>query len=117
MGRENGSADWENVDGSCPWPQAKPIPDRRFGRRNSSMTDLQPDHFSQFIASIFAKAGVFEPWAETILLVDRRYVGRKFRAGGYQVVWWIEKNVIEVFNQDGQSLENLDLGQKVGMTA
>ena len=81
------------------------------------MTDQQPNQFSQFIASVFAKQGISEPWAETILLVDRRYVGRKFRAGGIQVVWWIEKNVIEVFDQNGQSLETVDLGQKLGVTA
>jgi len=81
------------------------------------MTDQQPDQFSQLIASVFAKQGISEPWAETILLVDRRYVGRKFRAGGFQVVWWIEKNVAEVFDQDGQSLETIDLEQKLGKTA
>jgi hypothetical protein len=61
--------------------------------------------------------GISEPWAETILLVDRRYVGRKFRAGGVQIVWWIEKNVVEVFDEDGQSVETINLEQKLGMTA
>ena len=81
------------------------------------MPDLQPDQFSQFIASIFAKQGISERWAETILLVDRRYVGRKFRAGGIQIVWWIEKNVVEVFDQDGQVVESIDLEQKLEKSA
>ena len=81
------------------------------------MPIVQVDQFSQFIASIFAKLGISEPWAETILLVDRRYVGRKFRAGGVQIVWWIEKNVVEVFDQDGQVVESIGLEQKLGMTA
>jgi hypothetical protein len=81
------------------------------------MTDLQTDQFSQFIASVFAKQGITERWAETSLLVDRRYVGRKFKAGGIQLVWWIEKNVVEVFDQDSQSIETIELEQKLGMTA
>jgi hypothetical protein len=79
------------------------------------MPDIQPDFSSQFIASIFAKLGVNHPWAETILLRDRHYVGRKFRAGGYQVVWWIEKNVVEVFDQDGQIVETIGLEQNLEM--
>jgi hypothetical protein len=81
------------------------------------MTELQPDQFSQLIASVFSKHGISEPWSETFLLIDRRYAGRKFRAGVIQIVWWIEKNLIEVFDQDGQSVETIDLGQKLGMTA
>jgi hypothetical protein len=38
------------------------------------MMDTQPDQFSQLIASVFAKLGISEPWAETILLHDRRYI-------------------------------------------
>ena len=81
------------------------------------MTDLHSDHYSQLISSIFAKLGISERWTETILLVDCRYVGRKFRAGGFQIVWWIEKNVVEVFNQNGKSLETIELEKKLGMTA
>jgi hypothetical protein len=81
------------------------------------MTDLQPDQFSQLIASIFTKMGISEPWAETFLLVDRRYVGRKFKAGCIQIVWWIEKNLVEVFDQDGKSLEIIDLAHKLGIAA
>jgi hypothetical protein len=81
------------------------------------MTDLQTDQFSQFIASVFAKQGITERWAETFLLVDRRYVGRKFKAGGIQVVWWIEKNVVEVFDQDSQSIETIDIKPKLEKSA
>jgi hypothetical protein len=85
--------------------------------RSDFMTNLQSDQFPQFIASIFTKMGISEPWAETNLLADRRYVGRKFRAGGIQIVWWIEKNLIEVFDQDGKSLEIIDLAHKLGIAA
>jgi hypothetical protein len=72
---------------------------------------------TEVITSIFAQKGVNPPFIETILLRDRFYVGRKFRAGGFQVIWWVEKNVIEVFDQDGQVVESIGLEQKLGMTA
>jgi hypothetical protein len=81
------------------------------------MPDNQPNQFSQLIASIFAKLGISEPWAETILLVDRRYVGRKFRAGGIQIIWWIEKNLVEVVDEDLQVVESLGLEQKLEKSA
>jgi hypothetical protein len=76
------------------------------------MMDNQPDQFSQLITSVFAKFGINPPFMETILLRDRFYLGRKFRAGGFQVVWWIEKNVVEAFNEDGQSVESVSLEQE-----
>jgi hypothetical protein len=70
---------------------------------------------TEIIASIFAQKGVNPPFIETILLRDGFYVGRKFRAGGFQVIWWAEKNVIEVFDEDGQSMETIGLEQKLEM--
>jgi hypothetical protein len=81
------------------------------------MRDQQAEQFPQFIASLFTKLGVNPPFIETILLRDRFYVGRKFRAGGFQIVWWAEKNLVEVFDEDGQSLEIIDLEQKLEKTA
>ena len=72
---------------------------------------------TEIIASIFAQKGVNPPFIETILLRDRFYVGRKFRAGGFQVIWWVEKNEIQVFDEDGQVVESIGLEQKLGMTA
>ena len=72
---------------------------------------------TQVIASIFAQKGVNPPFMETILLRGGFYVGRKFQAGGFQVVWWVEKNVVEVFDEDGQVVESISLEQKLGMTA
>jgi len=77
------------------------------------MPDAQIDCLSQVIASAFAELGVNPPFIETILLLDRRYVGRKYKAGGYQAVWWVEKNVVEVFDQDGQSARLIDLEQSL----
>ena len=81
------------------------------------MPDTQIDQISQVIASIFAQKGVNPPFIETILLRDRFYVGRKYRAGGYQVIWWIEKNVVEVFDEDGQVVESIGLEQELGKSA
>jgi hypothetical protein len=77
------------------------------------MPDSQIDHFSQVITSVFAKLGVNPPFIETILLCDRRYVGRKYRAGGYQLVWWVEKDAVEVFDQDGQSMRVIGLEENL----
>ena len=77
------------------------------------MPDTQIDHFSQTITLAFSELGVNPPFIETILLCDRRYVGRKFKAGGYQVIWWVEKNVVEVFDQDGQTAQVIDLEQNL----
>jgi hypothetical protein len=63
------------------------------------------------------KTSLAQAVIETILLRGGFYAGRKFRAGGFQVVWWIEKNVVEVFDQDGQNLETIDLEQKLEKTA
>jgi hypothetical protein len=92
---------------------------RRFflGKSGVAMTDLQSDDYSQFIASIFAELGVNPPFTETVLLRDRRFVGRKFRAGGIQIVWWVVKNVVEVFDEDGQVVESIELEQKLGKSA
>ena len=68
------------------------------------MSDSRMDYLSGVIASLFTDFGVNPPFIETILLHDRRYVGRKYKAGGYQVVWWVEKGSVEVFDQDGQSV-------------
>jgi hypothetical protein len=68
------------------------------------MSNSLVDDFSETIATLFADFGVNPPFIETILLQDRRYVGRKYKAGGYQVVWWIEKGSIEIFDEDGQSV-------------
>ncbi|MCC6124066.1 MAG: hypothetical protein IT426_03830 [Pirellulales bacterium] len=73
------------------------------------MPDAQTDYFSQTIASLFNELGVNPPFMETILLGDCRYVGRKFRAGGYQVIWWVENDTLEVFDQDGQSIRIIEL--------
>jgi hypothetical protein len=73
------------------------------------MPSTQTDHFTQIIASLFAECGVNPPFIETILLHDGRYVGRKFKAGGYLVVWWVERNAVELLDQDGQIARVVDL--------
>jgi len=35
----------------------------------------------------------------------------------FQVVWWIEKNVIEVFDEDGQVVDSISLEQNLGRSA
>jgi hypothetical protein len=77
------------------------------------MSETQTDHLSQIITSVFSELGVNPPFIETILLLDCRYVGRKFKAGGYQVIWWVEKNTVEVFDQDGQPTRIIDVEQKL----
>jgi hypothetical protein len=67
------------------------------------MSDPESDQLSQALGSTFAELGINPPFVETILLRDRCYVGRKYRAGGYQIVWWVEANSLEIFDQDGQS--------------
>ena len=81
------------------------------------MPDTQIDQISQVIASIFAQKGVNPPFMETILLRDRFYVGRKFRAGGFQVIWWIEKNVVDVFDEDGLVVDSISLDQELDKSA
>jgi hypothetical protein len=81
-------------------------------RRGCSMHDTQIDQISQIVNTAFAELGVNPPFIETILLHDRRYVGRKFKAGGFQLIWWVEENVMEVFDQDGQVLHTIDIEHK-----
>ena len=81
------------------------------------MPDVQTDQFSQLITAVFSELGVNPPFIETILLRDRFYVGRKFRAGGFQVIWWVEMNLVEVFDEDGQVVKTIGLEQKLGKSA
>ncbi len=77
------------------------------------MSDIQIDHLTQIITSVFTELGINPPFVETVLLRDSRYIGRKFKAGGYQAIWWVERNEVEVFDQDGQIARTIDLGQKM----
>ena len=77
------------------------------------MLDTQIDHLSQIVTSVFSELGVNPPFIETVLLCKCRYAGRKFKAGGYQVIWWVDKNVVEVFDQDGQTTQIIDLEQNL----
>lgn len=71
------------------------------------MSDTQIDHLSQAIASVFSELGVNPPFIETILLCDRRYVGRKYKAGGYQVIWWLEKTLSKFSTKIRSRFESL----------
>jgi hypothetical protein len=78
------------------------------------MVDTQIDYLSQVITALFAECGVNPPFIETILLHDGRYVGRKFKAGGYQVIWQAEKNAVELLDQDGQTARVVELEENFG---
>lgn len=73
------------------------------------MAGTQTNYLSQVIASLFAECGVNPPFVETILLHNGRYLGRKFKAGGYQVIWQVEKNSLELLDQDGQTARVVEL--------
>jgi hypothetical protein len=95
---------------------------RRFGKQRGRETKDRNRYQKESpcpIASLSRrsspKKGENPPFVETILLRGGFYVGRKFRAGGFQIVWWAEKNVAEVFDEDGQVMETIALEQKLGM--
>jgi hypothetical protein len=77
------------------------------------MKDLQPEQVSQIVSAIFAEKGISTPWRETILLRNRYYVGRKFQAESLQVIWWQEKNLLEVRTIEGQLEQNIDLKESL----
>jgi hypothetical protein len=81
------------------------------------MSDTQSDQILQIALSAFSSFGATEPIIETILLRDRYYVGRKFSVGDYKAVWLAEKNVVEVFDQEGQLLKTINVDQKMEKAA
>lgn len=44
-------------------------------------------------------------------------MGRKFSAGGYEVIWLAEKNVVEIFDQVGQLKQTILVDKKMGKAA
>ena len=45
-----------------------------------------------------------ECMAETCLLQDNAYCGRRFSLGGYQAVWFLEENQVKFFGPTGELL-------------
>ncbi|MGD0517339.1 MAG: hypothetical protein ABSA26_07370 [Thermoguttaceae bacterium] len=81
------------------------------------MSNINIDQIRQIAASAFYSFGTTEPIIETILLHDRCYVGRKFSTGGYEVIWLAEKNVVEVFDQEGQLKQTIIVDEKMEKAA
>jgi hypothetical protein len=80
------------------------------------MSNTNTDQISQIVLSAFSSLGTTEPIIETILLHDRCYAGRKFSAGGYEVIWLAEKNVVEVFDH-GQLKQTIIVDEKLEKVA
>ena len=81
------------------------------------MSNINTDQILQIATSAFSSLGTTEPIIESILLHDRCYVGRKFSAGGYEVIWLAEKNVVEIFDQVGQLKQTIIVDKKMGKAA
>ena len=81
------------------------------------MSNINIDQILQIALLAFSSFVTTEPIIESILLRDRCYVGRKFSAGGYEVIWLAEKNVVEIFDQVGQLKQTIIVDKKMGKAA
>ena len=53
------------------------------------------------LAQTFAELGATGPMARTFLLRDRRFIGQRFRCGGFQAVLLAGGGMIEFYDQAG----------------
>jgi hypothetical protein len=51
-----------------------------------------------------------ESVAETCLLQDSAYCGRRFSLGGFQAVWFLEENQLKYFGPSGELLSSDSAG-------
>jgi hypothetical protein len=78
---------------------------------------MQTDQILQIVTAAFSALGITDPLIETILLKDRTYVGNKFRAGGFVAIWFAEKNVVEVYDQEGRLVQSIGLSENLDRAA
>ena len=53
------------------------------------------------VARTFAELGASGPVERSILLRDYRFIGHRYRCGGFQAVWLAEATVIEFYDDRG----------------
>ena len=63
------------------------------------------------LAQIFAELGATGPMARTFLLRDRRFVGQRFRCGGFQAVLLAGGGMIEFYDQAGVVVKTVGLAE------
>ena len=65
----------------------------------------------EIISQYFTQRGVTvegDP-CETILIRDGHYCGRRFKASGHEVIWFVEEDELKFYLPDGGLTEVLDL--------
>ncbi len=73
----------------------------------------QPEHVRRLVARVFHELGVgaTRPFEvnETLLVQDRRYLARSYRAGGLLAMWLIDLGIVQFYDAEGQMLRTLNL--------
>ena len=69
------------------------------------------------VAATLAEMGVRVAPMRTILIQKGYFVGHKYHFDGGYAVWLIEKNVIEVYDDDGKLLKTVSLEMNGGEKA
>jgi hypothetical protein len=78
---------------------------------------MQTNQILQIAAAALSSLGSTDPIIETILLRDRNYVGRMFRAGSFTATWLAEKNVVEIHGQEGRLMQTIQLSKELNRAA
>ncbi|MCR4412959.1 MAG: hypothetical protein NUV77_11120 [Thermoguttaceae bacterium] len=73
----------------------------------------QPEHVRRLVQRVFQELGVpaapLDELAETLLIEDRRYLARSYRAGELWAMWLIDLGVVQFYDADGRMLRTLNL--------
>jgi hypothetical protein len=73
----------------------------------------QPEQVRRLVQQVFHELGVpaapLDELAETLLIEDRRYLARSYRAGELWAMWLIDLGVVQFYNADGRMLRTLNL--------
>jgi hypothetical protein len=75
------------------------------------MHGSQIQQIRQLVTAAFYRHGSTDPLAETLLVSEGRYFGRKYSANGLQAIWLREKGLIEVLDLNCRLVEAIMVGQ------
>jgi hypothetical protein len=70
-----------------------------------------PDLLHQALSQTFAELGAAGPMVRTLLLLDRHFVGQRFRCEGFQAVLLAGGDVVEFYDQAGVLLQTVSLAE------
>lgn len=76
----------------------------------------QPEQIRQLVAQTFEEFGArirsLVDLHETLLIEDRRFVARSYRAKGLMAMWLIDAGIVQFYDVDGTMLRTVNLLKK-----